>query len=91
MRAILEGLAHRSATIIDRLEQASGHPYELVLAAGHPTRVRLWRSLRQAAYGRPMAAVDEPEIAAFGAAALAAHAIDPVATSRLVAGHTTWQ
>ena len=57
MRAVLEGLARRSAAIIDELEAASGSPYELILAAGHPTRIPLWRTLRMAAYGRPMAAV----------------------------------
>ncbi len=91
MRAVLEGLARRSAAIVDRLERASGGPYRLVLAAGHPTRVPLWRSLRLAAYRRPMAGVDEPEIAAFGAAALAVRAIEPASASRLVAGRTAWR
>ena len=58
MRAVLEGLAQRSAAIIERLEAAAGQPYELVLAAGHPTRVPLWRELRRQAYDRPMAARD---------------------------------
>jgi xylulokinase len=75
MRAVLEGLARRSADIVDRLEAASGSPFELVLAAGHPTRVPLWRHLRREAYGRPMAAVAEPEPTAFGAAVLAARAV----------------
>jgi len=90
MRAILEGLARRSADIIDRLEQVSGSPYGLILAAGHPTRVPFWRELRMTTYGRPMAGVDEPEPAAFGAAVIAARAIDPHAASDLLAPRTDW-
>ena len=90
MRAILEGLARRSASIIDRLERVSGTPYELVLVAGHPTRLPLWRALRQAAYARPMAAVDEPEIAAYGAAVIAARSVAGTAADHLVAGRTAW-
>jgi len=90
MRAVLEGLARRSATIVDRLEHASGSPFQLVLVAGHPTRVALWRDMRRAAYDRPMAAVDEPEIAAYGAAVLAANAVAQGAADRLAASRTPW-
>lgn len=75
MRAILDGLADHSAEIIAELERACGSPFELVLAAGHPTRIGLWNELRNAAYGRPMAIVEEPETAAFGAAVIAARAV----------------
>lgn len=85
MRAVLEGLARRSSDIIDHLEAAAGRPYELILVAGHPTRVRLWRALREAAYGRPLERVLEPEAAAFGAAVLAAAALDPMRASAVVA------
>jgi xylulokinase len=89
MRAILAGLARRSSAIIERLEAAAGRPFELVLVAGHPTRIELWKTLRASAYDRPMASVEEPEIAAFGAAALAAQAtIGPAA--QLVAGRRVW-
>ena len=90
MRAVLEGLARRSATIVEQLEGAVGASYELVLAAGHPTRVRLWRELRMAAYARPMAAVTEPETTAFGAALLAAHALVGADAQRLAAGRERW-
>ena len=90
MRAILEGLARRSAAIVDRLEAARGLAFELVLVAGHPTRVPLWRTLRQTAYARPMAAVDEPETAAFGAAVLAARAVAGDSAGLLVASRTAW-
>ena len=90
MRAILEGLAQRSAAIIDDLEAASGSPYELILAAGHPTRVDLWRTLRMAAYGRPMAAVEEPESTVFGAAVMAAQAVDAPGANELVAHRVAW-
>jgi xylulokinase len=90
MRAVLEGLARRSASIVRRLEIAAGRPYELILAAGHPARLPLWRALREAAYARPMAAVDEPEIAAFGAAVLAARAVVGDAAAPLVAARTAW-
>ncbi len=86
MRAVLEGLAQRSAAIIDRLEAAAGEPYEVVLAAGHPTRVPLWRELRRRAYDRPMARVTEPETTAFGAAVMAAHALRGEQATELVAG-----
>ncbi len=86
MRAVLEGLAQRSAAIIAKLEAASGRPYELVLAAGHPTRVPFWRELRSAAYERPMARVTEPETTAFGAAVMAAHALQGKAPTDIVAG-----
>jgi sugar (pentulose or hexulose) kinase len=75
MRAILAGLAHRSADLVDFLEAASGTTFELILAAGHPALVPLWRELRQAAYGRPLEVVSEPESAAFGAAVIAARAL----------------
>lgn len=85
MRAILEGLARRSAEIVDRLERVSGLPYDLILAAGQPTRMPLWRSLRRARYGRPMAIVEEPEPTAFGAAVLAAAAVSRRPLDHLVA------
>jgi xylulokinase len=75
MRAVLEGLARRSADIVTHLERVVGRPFERVLAVGLPTRVPLWRSLRSAAYGRPLAVVDEPEMTALGAALLAARAV----------------
>ena len=86
MRAVLEGLAQRSAAAIAKLEAASGRPHELVLAAGHPTRVPFWRELRSAAYERPMARVTEPETTAFGAAVMAAHALQGKAPTDIVAG-----
>lgn len=76
MRSILEGLASRSADLVDFLEAASGTTFELILAAGHPALVPLWRELRQAAYGRHMVVVSEPESAALGAALIAARAIE---------------
>jgi sugar (pentulose or hexulose) kinase len=85
MRAVLEGLARRSAAIVDRLEAAGGSPFELILAAGHPTRIPLWRALRRAAYGRPVATVAEAEPTAFGAAVLAARALDPDRADGIVA------
>ena len=51
-------------------------PYELVLPAGHPTLVPFWRELRARTYDRPMARVSEPETTSFGAAVMAAHAIE---------------
>ncbi len=86
MRAVLEGLARRSAAIIERLEAAAGTPYELVLAAGHPTRVPFWRELRRQVYDRPTAWVIEPEPTAFGAAVMAAHAVQGESAADLVAG-----
>lgn len=90
MRAVLEGLASRSAAIVNELEAASGSPYRLILAAGHPTRVPIWKQLRLAAYGRPMAAVDEPESAAFGAAVMAAQAVGIPGADALVARRVSW-
>jgi len=90
MRAILEGLAQRSADIIDSLEDATGSPYDLVLAAGHATRVPVWKELRMTAYGRPMAVVDEPESAAFGAAVMAAQAVGASGAGELIARRSEW-
>jgi xylulokinase len=90
MRAILEGLARRSADIVAHLEQAIGHRCDLIVAAGVPTRAPLWRELRQASYGRPVAAVDEPEISAFGAAVIAARAVAGEGAAHLVAERTIW-
>ncbi len=90
MRAVLEGLARRSGAIIERLEAAVGQPYELVLAAGHPTLVPFWRELRARTYDRPMARVTEPETSAFGAAVMAAHALAPDDPADVVAGRATW-
>jgi sugar (pentulose or hexulose) kinase len=90
MRAVAEGLARRSADIIDELELVTGSPFALILAAGHPTRDPLWKQLRLAAYHRPMAAVDEPESAAFGAAVIAARAVAGPAAHHLVARRTAW-
>ena len=85
LRAVLEGLARRSADIVSRLEDAAGHRYELILVAGHPAHVPLWRHLRESVYGRPLARVAEPEATAFGAAVIAARAVDPDASAGLVA------
>ena len=85
MCAVLEGLARRSAGIIEHLEQAAGRPYESILVAGHPTRIALWRRLRQTAYGRPIERVLEPEVTAFGAAVMAAAAVEPASAAGLVA------
>lgn len=90
MRAVLEGLTRHSAEVVAQLERASGRPYELILVAGHPTRVPLWRSMRTAAYGRTMAVVEEPESAAFGAAVLAARAVVGAAADHLVARRSDW-
>ena len=90
MRAILEGLARRSSRIVDRLERASGGPYDQVLIAGHPTRVPLWRALREDAYRRSIATVDEPETAAYGAAVIAARGVGAPGAGRLVARRTDW-
>ena len=68
MRAVLEGLADRSADIVAFLEETSGRPFERVIAVGHPPQIPLWRELRQARYGRPMVVVEQPEMAAYGAA-----------------------
>ena len=91
MRAVLEGLARRSGAIIERLEAAVGAPYELVLVAGHPTRVPFWRELRHRTYERPMARVTESETTAFGAAVMAAHAIEGHARTDVVAGREAWR
>ncbi len=90
MRAVLEGLARRSAAIVDELEAASGSPYRLILAAGHPTRVPFWKQLRMSVYGRPMAAVDETESTAFGAAIMAAQAAGLPGAEALVARRVSW-
>jgi xylulokinase len=90
MRAILEGLASRSSAIVDRLEAASGTRPERILVAGHPTRVELWKALRISAYGRPMAAVVEPESTAFGAAVMAAQAAELPGAIKLVARRLDW-
>lgn len=90
MYAVLEGLAARSADIVDHLEVASGRAYDLILAAGHPTRVPLWKSLRISRYRRPMAAVEEPEPTAFGAAVMAARAVAGQGAAQLVARTATW-
>lgn len=90
MRAVLEGLADRSATIIERLESAAGRPYEQVLVAGRPAGIPFWRTLRQGVYHRPMAAVDEPEPTAYGAAVIAAEAVQPGAADALVASRVDW-
>jgi xylulokinase len=90
MRAILEGLARRSADIVAFLEEAGGAPFELIVAAGHPTRVPTWRGIRQVAYDRPVASVDEPESAAFGAAVIAARAVAGPAADALVASRSRW-
>lgn len=90
MRAVLEGLARRSGDIVDRLETAAGSPYELILAAGHPTLVPFWRALRARTYDRPMARVTEPETSAFGAAVMAAHALQGSDPTAVVAERDQW-
>ena len=66
MRAVLEGLARRSADVVAQLESDVGHRFERILAVGLPTTVPLWRSLAPRAYARPLVIVDEPETAASG-------------------------
>jgi xylulokinase len=84
MRAVLVGLARRSADIVAQLESDVGHRFERILAVGLPTTVPLWRSLRASAYARPLVIVDQPETAALGAAVLAARAVTGDAGSHLV-------
>lgn len=88
LRAVLVGLARRSADVVAILEMEVGHRFERVLAVGVPTSVPLWRSLRLAAYGRPLVIVQEPEMTAVGAAALAAGAVGGDAASHLAATRT---
>jgi xylulokinase len=85
MLAVLQGLARRSADIVAALEDVVGHPFERVLAAGLPTSVPLWRTLRTEAYGRPLRSIEEPEMTAVGAALLAAGAVAGPAVQRSVA------
>lgn len=75
MRAVLVGLARRSADVVAQLESDVGQRFERILAVGLPTTVPLWRSLRASAYARPLVIVDQPETAAYGAALLAARAV----------------
>jgi xylulokinase len=86
LRAVLVGLARRSADIVAQLESEVGHRFERILAVGLPTSVPLWGSLRAAAYARPLVIVDQPEMTAFGAAVLAARAVSTEVGSQLVAG-----
>ena len=58
----------------------------MLVAAGHPTQIPLWLALRGAAYERPVTVVTEAEPTAFGAAVLAAKALDPKMAANLVAG-----
>ncbi len=83
LRAVLVGLARRSADVVANLESEVGHRFERILAVGVPTGVPLWRSLRLAAYGRPLVIVEEPEMTAVGAAVLAAGAVDGDAAPHL--------
>jgi sugar (pentulose or hexulose) kinase len=91
MRAVLVGLARRSADVVAQLESDVGHRFERILAVGLPTTVPLWRSLRASAYARPLVIVDQPETAAFGAALLAARAVAGDAGSHLAAPRTVLQ
>jgi sugar (pentulose or hexulose) kinase len=75
MRAVLEGLADRSADIVAFLEEASGRRLDRIIAVGHPPQVPLWRELRQGRYGRPVVVADQPEMTAYGAALMAAGAV----------------
>jgi xylulokinase len=75
MRAVLVGLARRSADVVAQLESDVGQRFERILAVGLPTTVPLWRSLRASAYARPLVIVEQPETAAYGAALLAARAV----------------
>jgi xylulokinase len=88
LRAVLVGLARRSADVVASLEAEVGHRFERILAVGVPTSVPLWRTLRLAAYGRPLVIVEEPEMTAVGAAVLAAGAVDSDAASHLAAART---
>ena len=91
MRAVLVGLARRSADVVTQLESDVGHRFERILAVGLPTTVPLWRSLRASAYERPLVIVDQPETAAFGAALLAARAVAGDAGSHPAAPRTVLQ
>jgi len=88
MRAVLVGLARRSADVVAQLESDVGHRFERILAVGLPTTVPLWRSLRASAYARPLVIVDQPETAAFGAAVLAARAVAGDVASHVAAART---
>jgi hypothetical protein len=52
--------------------------------------VPFWCDLRKRTYDRPLARVIEPETTAFGAAVMAAHAIQGAARTDVVAGREPW-
>lgn len=75
MRSLLEGLAIVAEQVTASLEVASGTQIVRVLAAGVPTRHRLWREIRAATCARPMSFVAVEEPSALGVALLAQRAV----------------
>jgi xylulokinase len=75
MLAVHVGLADRSADVVAFLEAAAGRSVGRVIAVGHPPQQPLWRELRRRRYDRPLEVRTQPEMAAEGAARLAADAI----------------
>lgn len=75
MRSLLEGLAIVAERVTASLEAASGTQIVRVLAAGVPTRHRLWREIRAATCARPLSFVVVEEPSALGAALLAQRAV----------------
>ncbi len=70
-RAVIEGLAMRTAFIVDSLGAIGGlPPVDRIRLIGGGARNRLFNAIKAAAYGRPVTVVDTSEATALGAALL---------------------
>jgi len=96
MRAVLEGWARRAAAALGEAQREAGVRVSEVRAIGGGTGGALALTIRASMLACPLYVVDEPELVAWGAAALAIGAVEPAAAppappARLVEAVPAWR
>jgi xylulokinase len=71
LQAIVEGVTHEMKILIDRLEESSARPFEVIRAFGGPAKSPKWLQLKADISGKKVEAVTVEEASALGAAILA--------------------
>ena len=71
LQAVVEGITHEMTLLVDRLEELSGTPVDIIRACGGPTKSPKWLQLKADISGKIIEAPAVEEASALGAALLA--------------------
>ena len=71
LQAVVEGVTHEMKLLVDRLEESSGDPFDVIRAFGGPAKSAKWLQLKADISGKKVEAVAVEEASALGAAILA--------------------